>query len=554
LALDATKSMSYFSPDADSFACADSCGRCEVDLDGLGLNQTIREWLPLRDIAHPAYKGELCVEITLAAKTPALEPDCSLNIKVVGCKDLVACDPGGTSDPYVVIDFDDKRRKTGTRFKTLNPEFNEEFQFVHHSSNIHELVRLEVIDYDLVGANQSLGFTFLKMGDLKIDQRTELRLFIRLREDDDPTGELNLVVRLNRLSEFSVNLMPRSKSMDTMHGFIDQNTGVAKSDFIYELKRSGSLGSSGLVLDCESTNPLMLPKEGQEGFVDELHEAWLAEQEARRVFDKQYESELRSEQVENNLKRGRNTRSRCALCGDTFSVMHGAVQCQVDKFWYHSRSIRTVSALDQTCYERHKGPLKIALKRQMLRQSEKEEEMFRRVMWDRDHEREKAARSNRNRLKKAVMAQDFSKFVKRTRQGADEAHNPPFAIEAYFDRVEYEDFTRNSKQRRFFLQKIREDVSEILNIGDDQVSTPNMDAGECMVVIQISPDPAGNDLWTPEQLAKRLVNMFVGNRRNQRLYSCQVWCFLLLARIHSPPCCPRISLACSLLIPVSRRC
>ena len=101
----------------------DSCGRCEVDLNGLGLNQTIKEWLPLRDIAHPEYKGELCVEIVLTAKVPPLEPDCSLNIKVVGCKDLVACDPGGTSDPFVVIDYDNTRRKTGTRFKTLNPEF-----------------------------------------------------------------------------------------------------------------------------------------------------------------------------------------------------------------------------------------------------------------------------------------------------------------------------------------------------------------------------------------------------------------------------------------------
>ena len=79
-------------------------------------------------------------------------------------------------------------------------EFNEEFQFVHHSSNIHELVRLEVIDYDLVGANQILGFTYLKMGDLTIDQRAELNLFIRLREDEDPTGEISIVVRLNRLS------------------------------------------------------------------------------------------------------------------------------------------------------------------------------------------------------------------------------------------------------------------------------------------------------------------------------------------------------------------
>ena len=199
-----------------------------------------------------------------------------------------------------------------------------------------------------------------------------------------------------------------------------------------------------------------------------------------------------------------------------------AVQCQVDKFWYHSFGASTVRSAGTTCFELHKEPLKIRLKREMLRESEKEEEMYRRVIWDRDHEREKAAKANRGRLKKAVMARDFSKFAKRTRQGLDEVHNPPFATEVYFDRVEYEDFTRNSKQRRRFLQQLREDVASVLNISDAQVTVPMLDAQNSMVVLQISDDPEGHDRWTPEQLAKRLVNMITGARRNQRLYSTQV--------------------------------
>ena len=74
-----------------------------------------------------------------------------------------------------------------------------------------------------------------------------------------------------------------------------------------------------------------------------------------------------------------------------------------------------------------------------------------------------------------------------------------------------------------------------------------MDAVECMVVIQISPDPAGNDLWTPEQLAKRLVNMLAGDRRNQRLYSTQVPPILDLSSRSSPA--PRSSVfLCAALI------
>ena len=500
----------------------DSCGRCEVDLNGLALNHTIKEWLPLRDIAHPDYKGQVCVEIVLMAKEATLDADCALHIKVVSCKDIVAADANGTSDPYVVIDFDNVRCKTGTRFKTLNPLFGEDFEFRHHSSGIHQLVRFEVLDYDLVGSNQTLGFVYLKMSELKIDQLTTLNLLIRLREDEDATGELKVEVLLKRLSEFNVNLAPRSKSIDTNQGLTDICTGVTKSDVIYQLKRRGSLGSSGLVLDCESTNPLVQPKVGQDGYVDELQEAWVEEQEKRRLFDLQYTSELRQEQVANNLKRGRNGKARCAFCGETFSVVHTAVQCEVDHFWYHTYKIRSVHDRDTTCYAVHKEPLKQMLKRQMLREQEKTDETERRIMWDHDHERDKAAKANRNRLQKAVMARDFSKFAKRTRQGLEDPSNPSFATEIFFEPVEYDEFTRNSKHRRQFLQHLREDVASMLNISDSHVTIAQLDPAASVVVVQINDDPEGKDRWTPEQLSKRLVNLISGQRRNQRLFSTQV--------------------------------
>ena len=98
-------------------------------------------------------------------------------------------------------------------------------------------------------------------------------------------------------------------------------------------------------------------------------------------------------------------------------------------------------------------------------------------------------------------------FAKRTRKGVDEANNPPFAVEIFFDHVEYNDFTKNSKQRRRFLQSLREDVASVLNLSDIQISILQLDAEQDMVVVQISPDPEGKDKWTPEQLAKRLSRM-----------------------------------------------
>ena len=55
-----------------------------------------------------------------------------LLIHIIQCKDLMAMDLGGTSDPYVKIYLlPDKKRKQETKVhrKTLDPEFNESFKY-----------------------------------------------------------------------------------------------------------------------------------------------------------------------------------------------------------------------------------------------------------------------------------------------------------------------------------------------------------------------------------------------------------------------------------------
>ena len=62
-----------------------------------------------------------------------------LQVEIIQCKDLVAMDIGGTSDPYVKIYLlPDKKRKQETKVhrKTLNPVFNETFKY-EVSSTIH---------------------------------------------------------------------------------------------------------------------------------------------------------------------------------------------------------------------------------------------------------------------------------------------------------------------------------------------------------------------------------------------------------------------------------
>jgi hypothetical protein len=87
-----------------------------------------------------------------------------LHLSVIKAKDLIAADSGGTSDPYVRIHVGKEianGRKTRVVKKTLNPEWNEQFEINIRESQRKETVTIEVFDKDVIGKDDSLGkFTF----------------------------------------------------------------------------------------------------------------------------------------------------------------------------------------------------------------------------------------------------------------------------------------------------------------------------------------------------------------------------------------------------------
>jgi hypothetical protein len=64
----------------------------------------------------------------LFMSNPKLKPSNSnLLIKVLAGKDLMVCDAGGSSDPYVCIFFDGQEYRTEVQWKTLNPVWSQQF-------------------------------------------------------------------------------------------------------------------------------------------------------------------------------------------------------------------------------------------------------------------------------------------------------------------------------------------------------------------------------------------------------------------------------------------
>jgi phosphatidylserine decarboxylase len=50
-----------------------------------------------------------------------------LIVEIMGGRNLAAKDKGGTSDPYCIIKIGDQERRTDIIYKTLNPEWFQEF-------------------------------------------------------------------------------------------------------------------------------------------------------------------------------------------------------------------------------------------------------------------------------------------------------------------------------------------------------------------------------------------------------------------------------------------
>jgi hypothetical protein len=470
-----------------------------------------KDWLPLVDPVHSDYHGEVLVEIVLMPLEKELDPDSVITMKIISCTELIAADAGGTSDPFAVITFRDQTKKTSTRFKTLNPQFDEIFEFQTHSTAVQELFKIELFDYDLVGNNDPLGHCFYRVGDLQMNKTISVSLPLRLRESANPLGEVQLEMLIKKLPEFFVSARPRSKSITLETAFGDLVTGMTKAPPHYTLSRKSSLGSSGIKLDCEATTKLDPVEEEPE--VTELQRKSDEEMTRRRQWDAQYESELRHQTVEHNLKKGRNASGRCAFCGGLFTLSRRAVQCQVDHFWYHTWATRTVRAAEDTCYEQHKPEMKVRLRKEAMRDMEKDEEEMRRANWDREHEQEKLAQSNRTRLKRAVMSDAVGKLARRTRKGLDDAE-PPYGVQiGPFPEENFQDMTVDAMQRRLFQQRLRADIATVINVHERRITVHRIDTVAFCVQVHIHADNTGKDRWTPEALAKKLVFMLVSPKR-----------------------------------------
>ncbi|ELR18265.1 C2 domain containing protein [Acanthamoeba castellanii str. Neff] len=155
-------------------------------------------------------------------------------------KNLVSADSNGYSDPYVVIAVagEEKKnfKKTATIKKTLNPVWNESFEFELGSTPTHRQVTFHVYDWDMLSSDDSLGNISLPVDDLYIG--VEKQEWHTLYNVDH--GQINVA-----LTALDFGLEREGGEEEYEQGYPPRDSAPAPQDYHSSSSSSSSFSSSG---------------------------------------------------------------------------------------------------------------------------------------------------------------------------------------------------------------------------------------------------------------------------------------------------------------------
>lgn len=130
-------------------------GNATVNLEGLTEGS-------VRDMPVPLEKVN-SGEVRLLIEAVREEPNGGsgsgwIELVLIEGKNLVAADIRGTSDPYVKIQYGNVKRRTKVVYKTLDPKWNQNFEFLDDGSQLE----LQVRDHNAIMASSSIGYCIVE--------------------------------------------------------------------------------------------------------------------------------------------------------------------------------------------------------------------------------------------------------------------------------------------------------------------------------------------------------------------------------------------------------
>ncbi|CAL4957916.1 unnamed protein product [Urochloa decumbens] len=157
---------------ADMFG-DESIGSARVNLEGLLDGASRDVWVPL----EKTDSGEIRLEIEPIKNdhNNSLQSSSSnagagwIELVIMEARDLVAADLRGTSDPYVRVQYGNKKKRTKVIYKTLSPQWNQTFEFPETG----EPLILHVKDHNAVLPTASIGHCTVEYSMLSQNQSAD---------------------------------------------------------------------------------------------------------------------------------------------------------------------------------------------------------------------------------------------------------------------------------------------------------------------------------------------------------------------------------------------
>ncbi|CAH8260944.1 unnamed protein product [Arabidopsis lyrata] len=144
----------------------DNIGTATLSLQGIN-NSEMHIWVPLEEV----NSGE--IELLIEAMDPEYsKADSSkgmIELVLVEARDLVAADLRGTSDPYVRVQYGEKKQRTKVIYKTLQPKWNQTMEFPDDGSSLE----LHVKDHNTLLPTSSIGNCVVEYQGLKPNETAD---------------------------------------------------------------------------------------------------------------------------------------------------------------------------------------------------------------------------------------------------------------------------------------------------------------------------------------------------------------------------------------------
>eukprot|EP00742_Colponemidia_sp_Colp-10_P008469 GILJ01009176.1.p1 GENE.GILJ01009176.1~~GILJ01009176.1.p1 ORF type:complete len:1090 (-),score=186.68 GILJ01009176.1:145-3414(-) len=132
-------------------------------------------------------------------KIPTVETIGTVQVRVVGASGLRKADLF-SSDPYCLVKLGRQQHKTKVVRKSLNPTWDEEFEFLVSSLEVQSL-RLEVYDKDKAFSDDKLGACDLALKDLLQTSRIDTQISLGVNKKNQPRGSIHVILTFCELKE-----------------------------------------------------------------------------------------------------------------------------------------------------------------------------------------------------------------------------------------------------------------------------------------------------------------------------------------------------------------